>query len=268
MKRGNPTLSAKHDSRFSIPGALTLAHDIVPYEEIASFYDEGFITDVLFAVKSGKEATVYCAKAHPGRPERYYALKHYRPLAHRSFRNDAVYQEGRFGRETREVRAMRTKTRKGRAFQFGTWLAHEYATLRTLHEAGADVPRPIAAGANGLLLEFVGDGDVPAPMLAAVRLGSEEAHRLLESLLRNVANLLAHHVVHGDLSAYNVLYCQGRPVIIDFPQAADARVNPNAPLLLARDVTNLCRYFSRQGVDCDPVNTADDLWDRYMHARL
>jgi RIO kinase 1 len=253
---------------FSIPGALTLTHAIVPYEEIASFYDEGFITDVLFAVKSGKEATVYCAKAHLGRPETYYALKHYRPLAHRAFRNDAVYQEGRFGRETRDVRAMRTKTRKGRVFQFGTWLAHEYATLRTLHEAGADVPRPIAAGANGLLLEFVGDGDVPAPMLATIHLDAREAEQLLARLLDNIATLLARHVVHGDLSAYNVLYRQGGPVIIDFPQAVDARVNPNAPLLLARDIANLCRYFARQGVDCDPVDIAEDLWGRYMQARL
>ena len=125
---------------FLIPGALTLTQDIVPYEEIASFYDEGFITNVLFAIKSGKEATVYCAEAHAGRPERYYALKHYRPLAHRAFRNDAVYQEGRFGRETRDVRAMRTKTRKGRIFQFGSWIDHEYAMLLRLHAAGADVP--------------------------------------------------------------------------------------------------------------------------------
>ncbi len=80
--------------------------------------------------------------------------------------------------------------------------------------------------------------------------------------------MLAHHVVHGDLSPYNVLYWQGRPVIIDFPQAVDARENPNAQMLLARDVANVCRYFARQGVDCDPVAIADELWGRYMRARL
>jgi RIO kinase 1 len=253
---------------FSIPGALTLSHEIIPYEEIASFYDEGFITEVLFPVKSGKEATVYCAKAHPGRPEYYYALKLYRPLAHRAFRNDALYQEGRFGQETREVRAMRTKTRKGRMFQFGSWLAHEYATLQILHEAGAGVPRPFAAGAHGLLLEFIGDGITPAPMLAAIRLEAQEARQLLERLLANVAILLACNVVHGDLSAYNILYWRGRAVIIDLPQAADARVNPNARTLLARDVANLCRYFARQGVPADCCAIADDLWERHMNAAL
>jgi RIO kinase 1 len=249
-------------------GELTLTHGIVPYEEIASFYDEGFITDVLFAIKSGKEATVYCAEARAGRPERYYALKHYRPLAHRAFRNDAIYQEGRFGRETRDVRAIRTKTRKGRMFQFGSWIGHEYAMLGRLHEAGADVPRPIAAGSHGLLLEFIGDEGVPAPMLATVRLDSAGAGDLLQRLLDNIAAMLALHIVHGDLSPYNVLYWQGRPVIIDFPQATDARVNPSAPMLLGRDVANVCRYFARHGADCDPVETAGELWDRYMDARL
>jgi RIO kinase 1 len=253
---------------FPIPGALTLSHEIIPYEQIASFYDEGFITEVLFPIKSGKEATVYCARAHPSRCESYYALKLYRPLAHRAFRNDALYQEGRFARETREVRAMRTKTRKGRMFQFGSWLAHEHATLRILHKAGADVPRPFAASAHGLLLEFIGDGSTPAPMLAAIRLDPQEAGELLERLLANVAILLACNVVHSDLSAYNILYWRGRAVIIDLPQAAGAAVNPNARMLLARDVANLCRYFARQGVRRDACAIADDLWERHMNAAL
>lgn len=253
---------------FLIPGAVKLTHDIVPYEEIASFFDEGLIVDVLFPVKSGKEATVYCAKAHPDQPDKYYALKLYRPLAHRAFRNDAIYQEGRFSRPTREVRAMRTKTRKGRVFQFASWLTHEYAMMRVLHAAGADVPRPINVGANSLLIEFVGDDGTPAPTLGAIRLDPLEAGHVLERLLDNVATMLAHHVVHSDLSAYNVLYWQGRPVIIDFPQAVDARVNPNAQMLLARDVANVCRYFARQGVDCDAVAIADELWGRYMRAKL
>ena len=251
-----------------IPGAAQLTHPLIPHDEIASFFDEGFIVDVLFAVKSGKEATVYCAEAHPDRPEKYYALKHYRPQAHRAFRNDAIYQEGRFAHETREVRAMRTKTRKGRAFQFGSWLAHEYAMLRTLHEAGVDVPRPFAIGTNGLLIEFVGEDTTAAPMLGTVRLAREEAGPLFERLLANIATMLAHNVVHSDLSAYNILYHEGRPVIIDLPQAVDARANQNAQMLLTRDVANVCGYFARQRVVCDAAAIADDLWGRYARGQL
>ena len=245
-----------------------MPNPLVPYKDIASFYDEGFIVDVLFAVKSGKEATVYCAKAHPDRAEAFYALKHYRPMAERAFRNDAVYQEGRFGRETRAVRAMRTKTRKGRMFQFGSWLSQEFATLGRLHAAGIDVPRPFAAGDTGLLIEFIGVGQAAAPMLSSVRLDRTEAEPLFERLLRNITAMLAHDIVHGDLSAYNILYSDGAPVIIDVPQAIDARINPNARDLLTRDVTNVCSYFARQGVSRDPATIVDELWDRYARAKL
>ena len=219
-------------------------------------------------MKSGKEATVYCAKAHPDRPEQYYALKYYRPQAQRAFRNDAIYQEGRHAHETRAVRAMRTKTRKGRAFQFSGWLAHEYSILQTLHGAGVDVPRPFVLGSHGLLIEFVGDDTRAAPMLGAVRLSRAEAQQLFDRLLENITTMLAHHVVHGDLSAYNVLYHDGRPVIIDLPQAVDARTNQNAQMLLTRDIANVCGYFKRQHVDCDPEAIAADLWDRYSRAKL
>jgi RIO kinase 1 len=259
-----------------IAGATTLTQTLIPQDDIESFFDEGYIVDVLFEVKSGKEATVYCAQAHPDRPERYYALKYYRPQAHRAFRNDAIYQEGRYGHETREVRAMRTKTRKGRAFQFGGWLAHEYAMLMTLHAAGVDVPRPIALGTHGLLIEFIGAETTAAPMLGAVRFARGEAEPVFKRLLGGIATMLAQNVVHGDLSAYNILYQLGpdggheggRPVIIDLPQAVDARNNQNAQMLLTRDITNVCGYFTRQRVICDPVKIADDLWDRYARGKL
>ena len=56
-------------------------------------------------------------------------------------------------------------------------------------------------------------------------------------------------MVQGDLLAFNVLMWEGSPCIIDFPQAVDPRFNQHAFDLLTRDVTNLCRYFARFGVD-------------------
>lgn len=243
-----------------------VSRELISYEEIASFYDEGWIADVLFPVKSGKEATVYCCRAHPNHGGEYFALKLYKPLAHRGFRDDAIYQEGRFGRETREVRAMRNKTAKGRVFQFGTWIGHEFATLKALFEAGADVPRPIACGANAILLQFVGDADRAAPPLWRVHLAPEQVEPLLEQALRNIEIMLSCNVVHGDLSAYNILYSGRRLSIIDFPQAVDPRVNTNAGILLGRDVANVCRYFVRQGATCDPDRLTETLWGRFMRA--
>ena len=248
-----------------------MSRELVPEEDIASFYEEGWITEVLHAVKSGKEATVYCAKAYPNRGADFFALKVYAPLAQRNFRDAAVYQEGRTGRktnETRAMRAMRKKTAKGRGMQFGSWLEHEFATLQTLHAAGADVPEPKATSVRAVLLEFIGEGDQAAPPLHSVRLAKEEAQPLFAQAMRNIELMLACDLVHGDLSPYNILYVAKKLCVIDFPQAVDPRFNNNARALLERDVTNVCRYFQRQGVTADPVQLTEELWERYIRARL
>ncbi len=91
---------------------------------------------------------------------------------------------------------------------------------------------------------------------------------MLEKLLSNIEIFLSCDRIHGDLSAYNVLYDQGRLVVIDFPQAIDARTSPHAFDLLRRDVENLCAYFERLQIRADAVGIANDLWSRYTRGRL
>jgi len=96
----------------------------------------------------------------------------------------------------------------------------------------------------------------------------DDAHDLFTRIMRNVELWLAYNVVHGDLSAFNILWWEGNVTIIDVPQAVDPRVNPNARDLLARDIDNVCRYFSRCGVRADPARLAARLWTRFLHAEL
>ena len=76
----------------------------------------------------------------------------------------------------------------------------------------------------------------------------------------------SHHLVHGDLSPYNILHWNGGAVIIDFPQMVDARKNPHAYDLLRRDLTRVCAYFARFGVRADAEEIARDMWLPYMGA--
>jgi RIO kinase 1 len=145
--------------------------------------------------------------------------------------------------------------------QSALWQNHEWDVLKLLKAAGADVPRPLAHSSGGMLLEFIGDADGAAPMLKEVRLGPEQAQEMFDRLLDNVQLWLAYNIVHGDLSAYNVLYQTGAPVVIDFPQACDPRSNTNAFRLLLRDIENLARYFGRFGVTCDPFGLAERYWE-------
>lgn len=232
------------------------------------FFAEGMITDVLYAVKRGKEAAVYCCQAHPSTGVDLLAAKIYRSRDHRGFKNDAVYQEGRVITNGQIRRAVQKKSRFGRQMQFGLWVNHEFDVLSTLYRARADVPRPIAHTSSAILMEYFGDREKAAPSLGGSGLSREQARIVFDSLLSNVELWLAHNYVHGDLSAYNVLYWQGQAKIIDFPQAVDPRFNANALSLLTRDIENICGYVARYGLVYDGRHIAERLWYRFRNAQL
>jgi RIO kinase 1 len=236
-------------------------HADILEDALEPFRADGLIEDVLYPIKSGKEATVYCCRAGPKLDADLVAAKIYKPKAFRSFRDDSVYREGRVILDSRARRAAAKRTGFGHKVQSALWTNHEWEVLTTLHAAGADVPKPLAHSPGGILLEFIGDGDAAAPVLKEVALSAAEAEAVFDRLLDNVQLWLAYNIVHGDLSAYNVLYLAGDPVVIDFPQACDPRFNTNAFRLLTRDIENLGRYFERFGAQPrDAFGLAERYW--------
>jgi RIO kinase 1 len=240
---------------------------------VRMFYDEHLISDVLAQIKGGKEASVYRCAADPTTGVALLAAKIYRPRMFRNLRNDKAYREGRAiltadGRPAKKtdhrlMRAIGKKTAFGVQVQHTSWVMHEYTTIERLYQAGAAVPPPIAAAENAILMGYCGDERRAAPALNEISLRPAEARPLLEDVLHNIELLLQHNLIHGDLSAYNLLYWQGRVVMIDFPQVVDVQSNSNAEGILRRDITRVCEYFARQGVRCNPAAIMDDLWTRY-----
>ncbi len=234
-----------------------------------AFIGDGSITEVLYVVRSGKEATVYCCRGADAFGGDLVAAKVYRPLERRNFRNDAIYQKGRdAAMETRTRRALANKTRHGREVQYGAWINAEFQTMRMLHAAGADVPEVFARSNGAILMQYFGDEEAAAPMLNRVTLPREAAEKSMRQIIDNITLWLANHLVHGDLSPYNLLYWQDRIVAIDFPQAVDPRINPKARLLLNRDLENICGYFVKYGIRADAMRIANALWANYQTGRL
>lgn len=241
---------------------------------VAPFYQDQIITDVTRLVKGGKEANVYACTGHPAGAYELLAAKLYRPRMLRHLKNDAIYKAGRQLRDAegkqikgrREKLALRKKTDFGKQVDIMWWIGNEFMTQQKLHAAGADVPEPIGHRGNTILMEYVGDAYHPAPTLSEIRLDDNEAAPLFRRVMDNVSLMLNHHLVHGDLSAYNILYWNGRIHIIDFPQMVEARHNPHAYELLLRDVTRVCDYFHGLGVAtaADPAALTNDLWEPYM----
>jgi RIO kinase 1 len=237
------------------------------------FYQDAIITDILSLAAGGKEASVYCCEAHPSTKRTWVAAKVYRPRPFRSLRNDSLYREGREtltddGRavhagDQRILRALGKKTDFGVQLAHTSWLMHEYVALKALHAAGCDVPESLAAHDNALVMDYLGEPSMPAPTLHGVRLDADEAPAVLAQILWNVETMLSLGMVHGDLSAYNVLYWNGDIRLIDFPQVVSSIRNRAARRLLTRDVTRVCQYFYRYGLSPDIEGIVDDLWYRY-----
>lgn len=237
-------------------------------EAIAPLIDDELVDGVLYPVKSGKEATLYCCRGGARAGAELVAVKVYKPQQFRSFRNDSIYQAGRVILDHRAARAAAKRTRFGREVQSTLWTNAEYETLRVLHRAGSHVPRPLGHSSGAIAMEWIGDEDGPAPQLKDISLAVADAQVLFEEVLDEIELWLACNVVHGDLSAYNMLWAGDHLVAIDFPQASDPRANANAPTLLSRDVEHVCRYFARFGVEADAYAIADDLWDRFVRGAL
>lgn len=246
-------------------------------DALTIFYRDNVITEVVARVKGGKEANVYCCRAHPKTGMDLIAAKVYRPRIHRTLRNDAIYKEGRLmlddegkgiTRDARLKRAVAKKTDFGQEIMTFSWIEHENDMLQKLHAAGADVPRPIAHEGSAILMAYYGDINNPAPTLNGVTIERREAAAMFDRLMWHVELMLAHNTVHGDLSPYNVLYWDGKAVVIDFPQAIVALKNPHARRLLQRDIDRLAQYFARYGVETDTAALGNTLWQQFMNSEL
>ena len=233
-------------------------------DPLAALEATGVIKEVLGALKSGKEATVYVCEGDRG----LVAAKLYHSRDRRDFRNAAAYDDGRQFLDERVARAVHSKTSFGREAEFGRWVYREWERLKQLHEAGVAVPRPLAVSERAIVMEYFGDTAGAAPQLRDVSLSLREAASAFRWLMYDVELMLGANVVHGDLSPYNILWWKERATIIDLPQAVDPRFNRNARPLLERDVSNVCAYFARAGVSTDPQRIARDLWRRFMRAEL
>ena len=237
-------------------------------EYLGPFYEDHYIADVLRQVKGGKEATVYCCLAHPRMETKYIAAKVYRPKIFRTLKNDSDYRQGRVMmdeenqvlRGRREKLAIQKKSDYGQGLMHSAWLANEYQMLVALRAAGVDSPKPIAQSGNTILMEYLGDAEMPAPILNSITLERDEARELFERVMQNVETMLAHNVVHADLSAFNILYWDGDIRIIDLPQAVNPYVNPKAFQMFERDVMRVCQYFQRYKIDVNPRQLAREMW--------
>jgi RIO kinase 1 len=227
--------------------------------------EEGLIDEVLVQLKSGKEATVYLVRSG----DEIRAAKLYKDAAQRSFKQAAVYLEGRKTRNTRDARAMARGSKFGKRVDEESWQNAEVDALYRLDAAGVRVPKPYGCFDNVLIMELITDDEGnAAPRLCELLFSEEEALELHSELLREVVRMLCAGVIHGDLSEYNILMDPYGPVIIDLPQAINAAGNPHAEMMLLRDVQNLADFFGQFAPQLKQTRYGPEIWDLYESGEL
>jgi len=226
---------------------------------------EGIIDEVVRQLMSGKEAVVYVVRCG----DEVRCAKVYKEANRRSFRQAALYQEGRKVKNSRQARAMEKGTRFGRQAQEEAWQSVEVNSLYRLAAAGVRVPRAFGFFQGVVLMELLTDANGnAAPRLNDVMLTEELALAYHATLMQEIVRMLCAGVIHGDLSEYNVLLDSNGPVIIDLPQAVDAAGNNNAAVLLQRDADNLTTYFSRFAPALARTQYGKEIWSLFQSATL
>ncbi|WP_445145607.1 PA4780 family RIO1-like protein kinase [Dyella sp. Tek66A03] len=232
---------------------------------LQALIDDGVIDEVLRPLKSGKEAAVYVVRSG----DDVRCAKVYKDMAQRSFQQRVQYQEGRKVRGSREARAIGKASKYGRKQQEVAWKNTEVDALYQLRDAGMRVPEPYGYFHGVLVMELVTDAEgFSAPRLGEVELSAEKAREYHRVLVRQVVLMLCCGLIHGDLSAYNVLVGPDGPVVIDFPQVVSAGGNNAARAMLLRDVNNLTAHLGRWAPELFDTWYGEEMWALFQAGEL
>ena len=175
----------------------------------------------------GKEADVYNALAPTGQQ---VAVKFHR-LGRTSFK------------QTKRKRGYFTKYTYTPDWHHQSRIAakKEYKALRILYRKSVAVPKPIKQNRHVLVMSMI-EG---AELYHYQELSKPQA--VLNEILLNIRKAYREaHIIHADLSPYNIIFQPNQHIlIIDWPQYVTTK-HPNAQQLLKRDLQNVLRYFQRK----------------------
>jgi RIO kinase 1 len=198
-------------------------------------FNKGTIGTLHGVVKAGKEARVYYATDKEGKE---LAVKIY-------YTHTAEFRKGMMQYIKGDPRFKRI--RKNTRSMIYTWNQKEYSNLQLCEEAGINSPRPVEFLRNILVMTFIGEDGIPAPLLREKH--PENPQVFYENVLNEMQKMWQKAgLAHGDLSEYNIMVYEDKPVIFDVSQAM-LTIHPIAPMLIERDIHNINYFFKRIGTE-------------------
>jgi RIO kinase 1 len=128
------------------------------------------------------------------------------------------------------------------------WAQREYKNLLIAHQAGVRCPVPHAVKDHVLVMDLIGSDGQPAQQLSIEQPADPQA--FFDETVAMMRKLHKAKLVHADLSQYNILNDDQKPVFIDMSQGTTYG-NPNWKRFLQRDCRNIANYFKKLGIKTD-----------------
>ncbi len=211
---------------------------------------KGIIKEFIGTISAGKEANVYFALGENNVP---LAVKIYKiDPQNTKWMKNYIFGDPRF-------KKIGTSTHK----IIYTWCKKEFKNLTQMKRHDIIVPTPILSRDNILIMEFIGeDNGTPAKRLKDID-ELENPIKEMNFILDQISKMyLNAHLVHGDLSEFNILYYKEKQIIIDVSQAVSI-YHINAPVYLQRDIKNVLNYFSKF-IDSENVPSAEEVYKKIL----
>jgi len=202
---------------------------------------QGYFEELESPIAMGKEANVFTARKKDGS---IVIVKIYR-LENCNFNKMCEYiqQDSRY-----------VSLRKNKRDIIFNWVQREYRNLMIAREV-IQVPTPITVKNNVIVMSLIGKEE---PALQLKNKAPVNPKKFLSTIINNIKLLWKKGIVHGDLSAFNILIENEEPIFIDFSQSTTTK-SGNAEYLLRRDLENIRIFFKRLNIEVNVDQTMKDI---------
>ena len=218
--------------------------------------DRNVVSEINGCMSTGKEANVYHAEIvlqEEGSEAAVVPLQR----AIKVYKTSILVFKDRDKYVSGEFRFRQGYNKSSNRAMVKVWAEKEMRNLRRIYAAGIPCPEPLYLRLHVLLMGFVGDRKgTPAPQLKDVELTGDDIESRWTSLYLQLLGYMRImyqkcHLVHADLSEYNVLYHHDKLWIIDVSQSVE-HDHPKSLEFLRMDIKNVSNFFGRKGVDTLP----------------
>ncbi|GLB06829.1 protein kinase rio1 [Aspergillus tubingensis] len=206
------------------------------------------VSEIHGCLSTGKEANVYYSISYPDNEETplHRAIKVYKTSI-LVFKDRDKYVTGEF-------RFRQGYSKSNNRAMVKLWAEKEMRNLRRIYAAGIPCPEPIHLRLHVLVMGFVGSSKgVAAPRLKDVEFNIPDPDAKWREIYMELLGYMrvmyqTCHLVHADLSEYNMLYHKNKLHIIDVSQSVE-HDHPRSLEFLRMDIKNISDFFRRKNVD-------------------